>query len=300
VRGTIVRVRVRCPAKVNLDLEVLGRREDGYHEVRTLLAAVGLWDEIEIEPAGGGTFDLVVVPEGSAPPGRGNLVVRAAEALAASTGVKAGAHIRLSKAIPVGGGLGGGSSDAAATLIGLCRLWGLPAGFAELGAIAASLGADVPFFLLGGAAWGVGRGAEVYPLPDLPRWWVVLVPGSEPIPTRDVYATLQTRQVDSFPLSEVYRWVVSGGELPLSACHNDLQPTVTRGWPDIARHLQRVALTQPLLTMLSGSGGTVFGLYTDANGARRAAEQLADMSPMPAPLLGRRESLLEPRIEEGS
>ena len=139
----------------------------------------------------------------------------------------------MRKGIPVAGGLGGGSSDAAAALAGLARLWAGREEPEELEPLAAELGADVPFFLVGGVAWGVGRGSEVTPLPDLPPWWLVLVPGPEPIPTAEVYRALDASVLDGDAGSEIYRWVIEGGELPLGSCRNDLQPTVVKRWPEV-------------------------------------------------------------------
>ena len=118
-----MKLQMRCPAKVNLHLQVLGRRSDGYHELRTIFAAVGVWDELSLEGAPAGVLELVVDPEGAVPVGDDNLVVRAARLLAGHLGVNRGARMRVRKGIPVAGGLGGGSSDAAAALVGLARLW---------------------------------------------------------------------------------------------------------------------------------------------------------------------------------
>lgn len=119
-----MKVRVRCPAKVNLHLQVLGRRSDDYHELRTIFAAVGAWDELFVESAPAGVLELTVEPAGVVPAGDDNLVMRAARLLAEHLGVAQGARMRLHKGIPVAGGLGGGSSDAAATLVGLACVWG--------------------------------------------------------------------------------------------------------------------------------------------------------------------------------
>lgn len=298
VRSEAVRLRVRCPAKVNLHLEVLGQRADGFHELRTVFAAVGVWDELSCESAPAGVLELAVEPPGVVPTGEQNLVVRAARALAERLGTARGARITLRKGIPVSGGLGGGSSDAAAALAGLARLWEDREEFRELEALAAELGADVPFFLVGGVAWGLGRGSEVAPLPDLPPWWLVLLPGPEPIPTAEVYRGLDGSALDVEGASEIYRWVAAGGELPLGGCRNDLQPTVVKRWPEVGRRLERVDATQPLLAMLSGSGGTVFGLYQDEARARQAAGTLGSFRPMVAPLLTRAASLLRPSAME--
>jgi 4-diphosphocytidyl-2-C-methyl-D-erythritol kinase len=163
---------VRCPAKVNLHLRVLGRRPDGYHELRTLFVSVGLWDEVEVRGDPGGRLELVVEPAGSAPQGPDNLVLRAAASLRRLLPAPCGAAITLRKAIPTAAGLGGGSADAAAALVALARLWGLDHSFAALAPLAAELGADVPFFLLG--AWrGRGRGDRLTATTTLP-----FVPGA--------------------------------------------------------------------------------------------------------------------------
>lgn len=293
-----MKVRVRCPAKVNLHLQVLGRRSDDYHELRTIFAAVGAWDELFVESAPAGVLELTVEPAGVVPAGDDNLVMRAARLLAEHLGVAQGARMRLHKGIPVAGGLGGGSSDAAATLVGLACVWGSSREIVELDPLAQTLGADVPFFLTGGVAWGIGRGSEVTPLPDLPPWWLVLLPGPEPIPTVEVYRALDPTPLDRQPVSEIYQWVTAGGEFPLGGCHNDLQATVVNRWPEVGRRLERARATQPLLAMVSGSGGTVFGLYEDEARARRAAGALGAFRPTVAPLLTRQASVLRPSAME--
>jgi 4-diphosphocytidyl-2-C-methyl-D-erythritol kinase len=294
---------VRCPAKVNLHLEVLGRRPDGYHELRTVFAAVGVWDELVLDAAPKGAFELAVEPADAVARGDDNLVLRAARALDARLGGGHGARMVLRKRIPVGGGLGGGSADAAAALAGLSGLWGSREDLHKLAHLAASLGADVPFFLVGGVAWGEGRGSEVTPLPDLPSWWLVLLPGPEPISTAEVYRALDAPPLDAAALdgargSAIYQWVSAGGGMPLGGCRNDLQPTVARLRPEIARCLVSVHATQPMLALLSGSGGTVFGLYGDEGGAKRAAATLAGFGPLVVPLLTREASLLRPSAGE--
>ncbi len=292
-------VTVRCPAKVNLHLQVVGRRTDGYHEVRTLFAAVGVWDELVLDAADPGIVEAVVEPAGAVSAGDDNLAVRAVRALALAGGGRWGAHLVLRKSIPVAAGLGGGSADAAAALVGAARLWGLAADGTSLAAVGATLGADVPFFLVGGAAWGVGRGAEVTPLPDLPAWWVVLLPGPHPVSTAEVYGALDHRTLDGATDGAIYNWVMGGGELPTGHCRNDLQPAVVRRFPEVGERLERAQATRPMLALLSGSGGTVFGLYRDEAQARRAAVELATCSPLVAPVLTRAASLLRPSAGEG-
>ena len=291
---------VRSPAKVNLHLEVLGRRPDGYHELRSLFAAVGLFDELTFAARPGGGLSLDVEPAGAAPGGPDNLVAKAV-ALARDNGLyDGGVRVTLHKRIPLGGGLGGGSSDAAATLVGLARLGGSRPGFAELTSLAARLGADVPYFLVGGAAWGVGRGDEITPLVDLPPWWLVLLPGRTPVATAEVYAALGAPALRAAPASAVSAWVVGGGALPLDACRNDLEPTVIRMRVDVAERLAVLRAAQPLLAQVSGSGGTVFALYTREAEARECGERLAAYGPIVAPLLRRSDSALLPLVGEES
>jgi len=166
-------LRLLAPAKVNLTFEVLGRRADGYHEVRTILQSLSLADELTFEASD--DLSLTVDPEGAAPVEE-NLVLRAAHLLQRETGVSTGAVIHLTKHIPMAGGLGGGSSDAAAALLGLRRLWGLNLDADALRELAAQLGSDVPFFISGGTALGEGRGERLSPLPTPQGAAVVAVP----------------------------------------------------------------------------------------------------------------------------
>ena len=188
-------ISLKAPAKVNLCLEVLGRRSDDYHEVRTILQAVDLADRLTLEPAD--HLSLEADPASSVssftvPPDE-NLVLRAAHLLQEETGTAAGARLRLLKVVPIAAGLGGGSSDAAATLLGLCQLWGLSLHEDRLMELAARLGSDVPFFLRGGTALASGRGDRLTALPTLPDQWAVVCtpPGApEEGKTARLYGTL--------------------------------------------------------------------------------------------------------------
>lgn len=163
-------MRTVAPAKINWTLEVLGRREDGYHEVRTVMQTIDLCDELDVAESSG--FEVHV--EGAAIPRDENLVHQAAELLAEATGRPLRAEIRLRKHIPPAAGLGGGSSDAAATLRALNRLWRLDLGIEALASVAERVGSDVAFFLRGGTALVAGRGEQVLPLPDVPETWLVV------------------------------------------------------------------------------------------------------------------------------
>ena len=175
----------KAPAKINLFLDILGKRADGFHEIRTIFQSISLFD----------TLRFRVIPEGielrsddpALPLDSTNTVCRAARSLLERSGAVKGAEIFIEKKIPQKGGLGGGSSDAAAALFALNRIWNIGLPREELLSIAAEIGSDVPFFLTGGTAVGIGRGEEVYPLPDAPPAWLVLGFPEKGISTREAY-----------------------------------------------------------------------------------------------------------------
>ena len=181
---------LRVPCKVNLYLEVVGRRPDGYHDLRTVMQAVDLCDELELATREDGRIALNC-SDPALPMGDGNLVVRAARMMQERSGTRRGADLALRKRVPVGGGLGGGSADAALTLLGLDRLWGLDTGREALTEMAASLGSDVAFFLHGGTALCEGRGERVTPVPCGGEFSYVLVTPSVGVSTREVYGALE-------------------------------------------------------------------------------------------------------------
>ena len=266
-------VRVPAYAKVNLRLDVLGRRADGYHELRTIFQAISLHDTLELKLKDEPGVDLEILgnSELAAQPGKDNLVYRALEGLAREIGFRRGIRAELTKQIPVGRGLGGGSSDAAAALLGLLRLTGKQVETARLLDIASSLGADVPFFLHGGRALGISRGNEIYPLPDSPRRAVLVVsPHDVAVATKDAYQWLAELTNEEDP-SKLMRfcalcWSPQGGALS-----NDFEAAVFPRYPRlgvIKRELLRQGAAE---ASLAGSGSAVFGIYQDPAKARRAA-----------------------------
>lgn len=266
---------VRVPAKLNLHLEILGRRDDGYHELRTLLQTVDLYDDLSGEATADGGVRLSVAPAGAAPEGEDNLVVAAARRLAEATGCRRGAALGLRKRIPAGAGLGGGSADAAAALVLLADLWGLPLDPGLMLPVAAELGADVPFFLVGGLALGVGRGDEVLALPDLPELGVVIVAPPVAVATAEVYRRLDAPAPWRRPSGAVYS--VASGLVRQPCWHefrNDLEPIVVRGWPEVAAALGALDRDRALRVGVTGSGSAVFGLYPTQARARDAASRL--------------------------
>ncbi len=270
-------ITVRCPGKINWVLRVLGKRADGYHEVATVLQTIDLWDTLTIEPAQ--TLTLSCDTPGI-PTDDNNLVIRAARILAARAGIGApGAACRLAKAIPAGGGLGGGSSDAAGALLGLARAWSLDLHREELAAMAAELGSDVPFFLTGGTALGTGRGERIEPLRFAGE--VPLLLGFPPvsISTAEVYARLGSNL--TLPANGVNLSALRALKLPgnkdFGFAINDLEAVAFAGWPELRLFRDSLLEYGAIGAMLSGSGSTVFGTFDNEDGMNRAGEKLSGL-----------------------
>jgi 4-diphosphocytidyl-2-C-methyl-D-erythritol kinase len=271
-------VRIPAYAKVNLRLDVLGRRADGYHELRTIFQAISLHDTLALETGREPGIELRIAGNSqlAGEPGKDNLVYRALDQLASDLKIRGGVRAVLTKRIPVGRGMGGGSSDAAAALLGLLRLSGKRIAPPRLLEIASGLGADVPFFLHGGRALGIGRGDEIYPLPDVPRRHVLVVsPHEIAVPTKDAYAWLSegfsqqlTNDVGPSKLMRFCAlcWSPQGGALS-----NDFEAAVFPRYPRLAA-IKRELLEQGAAeASLAGSGSAVFGVYQHPAKARRAA-----------------------------
>jgi 4-diphosphocytidyl-2-C-methyl-D-erythritol kinase len=274
VRGTAVRVRAH--AKINLDLRVLGTRADGLHELRTVFQTLALHDALDCV-ARDGPFAIECDTAG-VPLDGSNLIRRAGEALWRALrrdGPAAGALVRLQKRIPVQGGLGGGSADAAAALLGLARIWRAPVRREHLIDVAATLGADVAFFLSGGTALGLGRGDEIYPLVDLPRHWVVLLVPGFGVSSADAYRWYDAeRTLDrEAPPPEAQH---VPGPWPSRAAQmiNDLEVPVARHHPEIAAMKGALRQAGALAAAMSGSGSSVFGLFQRRAEAVSAVERL--------------------------
>ena len=267
-------VRVPAYAKVNLRLDVLGRRADGYHELRTIFQAISLHDILTLEIKREPGIDLRIAGNSqlAGEPGKDNLVYRAIEELGREIGFQHGVRAALTKRIPVGRGLGGGSSDAAAALLGLLRLTGKRVAAARLLEIASSLGADVPFFLHGGRALGIGRGDEIYPLPDAARRTVLVIsPHDIAVPTKDAYQWLSEELTNGEDPTKLMRfcalcWSPQGGVLS-----NDFEAAVFPRYPRLAAIKRELLQQGAAEASLAGSGSAVFGVYQHPAKARRAA-----------------------------
>ena len=283
-------MRIAAPAKINLFLEILDRRSSGYHDLRSVLVPISLEDRLSLSRTEGpietaidenSSVDCEVLTSGG--DNGDNLATLAARLLREKTGYSGGAYIRLEKHIPVGGGLGGGSADAAAVLRGLNELWQTAVPRNELAAIGARVGCDVPALVHGDIVLVEGLGEQVTPLPHAIRdWWLVLVNPGFGVSTKDIYSRC-SGPLTSDSLS-AKRMVCSlrGGDINDAAkcLFNGLQETVFRKYPLIRLIAEALDAAGSLGTLLSGSGGTVFGLARNEDHACRMAASVArDVAP---------------------
>jgi 4-diphosphocytidyl-2-C-methyl-D-erythritol kinase len=273
----------RAFAKVNLGLRILDRRPDGFHELRTVFQTISLADRIKLSWRPDRAVKVALSCNRKDLETPDNLVVRAAEALLERTGSRGDLQIRLQKRVPAGAGLGGGSSDAAAALTGLSRLLKNAPSPEILLEIAAGLGSDVPFFLRGGRAVGVGRGEEVYPLPEPAKQWLLLLAPRLQSSTPEAYRDLAKARHDSLTPLDKRRIInvfssgigVPGGraaQSPAGALANDFEEIIFRRFPKLAVLKSRLIEVGARDSALSGSGSALFGLFA----TRQAAEDGRD------------------------
>jgi 4-diphosphocytidyl-2-C-methyl-D-erythritol kinase len=289
-------VTVRAPAKINLHLGVGPAREDGYHQLATVYQAIGLYDDVTVVEAD--AWLVTVTPTGDIdcsgiPLDDDNIVIRAGSALARHHGIERAAQIDIAKSIPVAGGLAGGSADAAATLVALDRLWDLNTPDDDLLAIAGHLGSDVPFALLGGTAYGTGRGELVEPVPDNGAWWWVVVPNEQGLSTAAVYAEYDRLGLGAellAPQALLKELVAASTEGLAAELHNDLEPAALALRPDLLETRELILGANAYGALLSGSGPTWLGLAGDADHAREIADRLSSALPVvhcaPGPVAG--------------
>jgi 4-diphosphocytidyl-2-C-methyl-D-erythritol kinase len=279
-----VSITVRAPAKINLHLGVGAPRPDGFHPLVTVYQAVGICDDVTATRSPGWTLG-VTVPEwidaDTLPVTGDNIVDRAARLLAQHHGVEADAAVSVAKAIPVAGGMAGGSADAAAALVALDRLWGLETSDDDLLSLAAELGSDVPFALLGGTALGTGRGELVEPVRDPTTWWWVVVPSGRGLSTPAVYRRFDELTPDAPAEPEAARALLlalaTGDPVILAgALHNDLESAALDLRPDLADLLELGEQHGALRGLVSGSGPTCLFLAEDADAARDVAARLSE------------------------
>jgi 4-diphosphocytidyl-2-C-methyl-D-erythritol kinase len=281
-------------AKINWTLEILGQRPDGYHELRTLLQTVSVADELSFESIEPGIE--IVCDHPDVPRDETNLVHKAARLFGEFTGCDKGVRVTINKRLPVAAGLGGGSSNAAVTLLALQKLWNVELSPRHLFALGPELGADVPFFFIGGTCLGVGRGDEIYPLADIKAEFLLLVNAGIAVPTREVYANLppeltNNKAVAKMPLSfEAAYAAITTPSGPIRLC-NDLEIPVLARHPLLNQIKHRLIEAGASGVLMSGSGSTIFAIF-ESDKARSEAQ--ADLSKHgwwcePARTLGRAE-----------
>jgi 4-diphosphocytidyl-2-C-methyl-D-erythritol kinase len=276
---------VRAAAKINLHLGVGAPRDDGFHPVVTVYQAIGLYDDLEVSAdddwsVGTGVSDYIA--PGAIPATGANIVDAAAALLARQHSREVTGRVRIAKSIPVAGGLAGGSADAAAALVGLDRVWGLDTPPDDLRRLAAELGSDVPFALLGGTAIGTGRGELVLPVADPGVWWWVVVPSGEGLSTPDVYRHFDAMFPDASPSpapAEALLDALASGEPPrlAVALHNDLQRPALDLRPDLQVVLDEGARAGALRGVVSGSGPTCIFLSESEAHARSVAGSFVEL-----------------------
>ena len=263
-------------AKINLSLRVLGRRADGYHEVRTVLQTITLHDTLSFEARD--DWDAarleIFCDDPAIPTDERNLVAKAARAIQRFYGTSRGTRVGIKKRIPAGGGLGGGSSNAAVALLALSRLWRLPVSETELTRLAGELGADVPFFLTGGTALGTGIGATITPLPNAEHNHLIVITPCVEVPTIVAFKALNASPMDSLtktnttPILSVSHTTAIIEQFKLDEWRNDFEPTVFRLYPQTEAARMRLTDCGAHRVLLSGSGASLFGIFDKADQAR--------------------------------
>ena len=273
-------VRIRAFAKINLCLHVMGKRPDGYHELRTIFQAISLHDtlELSITPGSSGT-ELFLTSNDRTLLGPNNLVLRAIDAVSREIGFQGSVSVHLEKKIPVARGLGGGSSDAAAALIGMLRLTKKKIPLARLMEIAAGLGADVPFFLFGGRALAVNRGDEIYPLPNGPKQTVLVVsPREIGVSTKDAYEWISAELTRLSKPNRIWGFCALCWSRQGAGISNDFEGPVFSRYPRLGEIRDALLERGAADAALAGSGSAVFGIFRNPAQARRAARAFQEDS----------------------
>ncbi len=268
----------RALAKLNLSLDVLGRLPGGYHALMMVMESVELCDEIDLTPRSDGTFTLRCNLSWLPCDGR-NLMIRAAKAFQEAAGLsELGAELTLRKRIPVGAGMAGGSSDAAAVLRGLNALAGKPFDEEELRRIALEVGSDVPYCVCGGSALAEGRGERLTPLPDMPKSSVVVVKPAFSISTAELFGRIDGRRISTHPDTAGLRAALENGDLPGIArrMFNVFEDVLPRGCGEIGAIRGELLDLGALGAVMTGTGSAVFGLFAEKDRAARAAETLRE------------------------
>jgi 4-diphosphocytidyl-2-C-methyl-D-erythritol kinase len=306
INGPAIRVRVPSFAKLNLDLRVGNKRADGYHELRTVFQTISLKDDLTIEFERARKTEILLESSVEIPD---NLVVRAAKAVFEHLRLTARVRFALRKQIPMGAGLGGGSSNAAAVLMSLPALAGKPVPATELAQLGAELGSDVPFFLCGGTVLGLGRGTELYPLPDLPALPTLVVSSGVHISTAQAYRALRrdaergaefgvlpnvTNALTSLVASHILRefqavvWGLSACRLAQVPLKNDFEQVTFPEHPELQQLVRKLRRLGAKPALMTGSGSAVFGIFETRAKAREASSSFGESGASVAAFLTRR------------
>lgn len=284
--------RLRAYAKLNLTLEVLNKRADGFHNLRTIFQTVSLHDIIDVEFKRSSST-CIELESNILIPGE-NLITKTAEAVLRDLHVSAHVRFRLTKRIPMGGGLGGGSTDAAAVLAALPVLAGYNPSYESLLEVGSTLGSDVPFFLLGGTALGLGRGTELYPLPELHAQHVLLVAPDLHVSTPDAYRALnrtaEVPQATGLSPTDNLTVAIAEGRDWRRYCHNDFEPAAFSQHPQLRRIKKKLLSAGAETALMTGSGAVVFGIFDERAKLAAARELLAPLQTIPVRFISRRKS----------
>jgi 4-diphosphocytidyl-2-C-methyl-D-erythritol kinase len=290
-----VRITVPALAKLNLDLRVLHKRPDGYHELRTIFQTISLRDTLTIDYE---TARRTQIEIASTIDIADNLIARAARLVLDHLRLKAAIRFSLVKHIPIGAGLGGGSSNAAAVLMALPALAGRRIESLERIRLAEALGSDVPFFLYGGTALGVGRGTELYPLPGIDTREALVIHSGVHVSTGEAYAALGRQTSDALtsgtnsPILREFQtiaWALAGSCLERFPLKNDFEQAVFAAHPELRRSVRKLRRLGAVMAKLTGSGSAIFGIFPEAGDARRAAPAFAAGTAFPVRFVSRRQ-----------
>ncbi|WZL73552.1 4-(cytidine 5'-diphospho)-2-C-methyl-D-erythritol kinase [Clostridiaceae bacterium 35-E11] len=267
-------IKVRGRAKINISLDVIGKREDGYHEVKMIMQQIDLYDEILIRKTEKGIVLETNCP--FIPADEGNIAYKAAKLMMDRYPTNGGVYIYIDKKIPVAAGLAGGSTNAAAVMIGLNKLWGINEDKKTLMEAGVALGADVPFCILGGAALAEGIGEKLTPIQGL-KQWVVLCKPNISVSTAAVYGNLDAANIQEHPRTDLILGALNqeDGQTVADNLCNVLEPVTEKMHPIIKDIKRKMLECHAMGSLMSGSGPTVFGLFKDYNKARKAYENLS-------------------------
>ncbi len=273
-----MRLTVRARAKINWTLDIVGMLPNGYHDLDMLVQSVTLCDSMLIDEARGRTLSVRMENGGYVPADNNNLVLRAANALAEATGCDKGVHIRLRKYVPIAAGMGGGSSDAAATLVALNRLWDLRLPMERLEEIGLTVGSDVPFCVRGGLQRARGMGERLTPLAMQRPLYIIAFQPCRGLSTREVFARLRENGIDDAdrPDNDAACRALANGDAAMlgQSMGNVLEPVSRKMRPEIDRAIHAIEATGALGARMTGSGSAVFGVYENSFSCRRALQQL--------------------------